>query len=89
VISTESFPRERARRPLHRQPPRTHRSLTLNFNGSPFGITSLTTTDGRVTIIMPQPERVHRTVQMSWHPDDWPENSPWMRMFENARSWVS
>jgi phosphoribosylformylglycinamidine synthase len=60
----------------------------LNPNGSPFGITSLTTTDGRVTIIMPHPERVFRTVQMSWHPEDWPEDSPWMRMFRNARAWV-
>ena len=60
----------------------------LNPNGSPFGITSLTSTDGRVTIVMPHPERVFRSVQMSWHPGDWPENSPWMRMFENARSWA-
>ena len=60
----------------------------LNPNGSPFGITSLTTTDGRVTIIMPHPERVFRTVQMSWHPAEWGEDSPWMRMFENARRWV-
>ncbi len=60
----------------------------LNPNGSPFGITGLTTTDGRVTIIMPHPERVHRTVQMSWHPEDWGEDSPWMRMFDNARSWI-
>jgi phosphoribosylformylglycinamidine synthase len=60
----------------------------LNPNGSPFGITSLTTTDGRVTIIMPHPERVFRTVQMSWHPADWGEDSPWMRLFDNARAWV-
>ncbi|MBE2213555.1 MAG: phosphoribosylformylglycinamidine synthase [Opitutaceae bacterium] len=60
----------------------------LNPNGSPFGITSLTTTDGRVTIIMPHPERVFRTVQMSWHPADWGEDSPWMRMFDNARTWA-
>ena len=60
----------------------------LNPNGSPFGITSLTTTDGRVTIIMPHPERVHRTVQMSWHPPEWGEDSPWMQMFDNARIWV-
>ncbi|MEJ7667332.1 MAG: phosphoribosylformylglycinamidine synthase [Casimicrobiaceae bacterium] len=56
-----------------------------NSNGSPQGITGLTTTDGRVTILMPHPERVHRTVQMSWHPDSWGEDSPWMRMFRNAR----
>ena len=60
----------------------------LNPNGSPHGITSLTTKDGRATIIMPHPERVFRTVQLSWHPADWPESSPWMRMFENARTWV-
>jgi len=60
----------------------------LNPNGSPFGITALTTTTGRVTILMPHPERVFRTVAMSWHPADWPEDSPWMKMFRNARSWV-
>jgi len=56
-----------------------------NSNGSPQGITGLTTTDGRVTILMPHPERVHRTVQMSWHPEEWGDESPWMRMFRNAR----
>jgi phosphoribosylformylglycinamidine synthase len=60
----------------------------LNPNGSPFGMTALTTTDGRCTILMPHPERVFRTVAMSWHPADWPEDSPWMRLFRNARSWV-
>lgn len=60
----------------------------LNPNGSPAGITGITSTDGRVTILMPHPERVFRTVQHSWHPDDWPEDSPWMRMFRNARKWV-
>jgi phosphoribosylformylglycinamidine synthase len=60
----------------------------LNPNGSPFGITALTTTDGRVTILMPHPERVFRTVAMSWHPGDWPEDSPWMKLFYNARAWV-
>jgi phosphoribosylformylglycinamidine synthase len=60
----------------------------LNPNGSPFGITALTTADGRATIIMPHPERVFRTVQMSWHPDTWGEDSPWMQMFRNARAWV-
>ena len=59
-----------------------------NPNGSPQGITSLTTTDGRVTIMMPHPERVFRTVSNSWHPDEWQEDSPWMRMFRNARKWV-
>jgi phosphoribosylformylglycinamidine synthase len=56
-----------------------------NPNGSPLGITGLTTADGRVTIMMPHPERVFRTVQNSWRPDDWEEDGPWMRMFRNAR----
>jgi len=59
-----------------------------NPNGSPDGITGLTTPDGRFTVVMPHPERVHRTVQMSWHPDGWGEDSPWMRLFRNARTWV-
>ena len=56
-----------------------------NPNGSPGGITALTTPDGRATILMPHPERVFRTVQLSWHPRDWNEDSPWMRIFRNAR----
>jgi phosphoribosylformylglycinamidine synthase len=56
-----------------------------NVNGSPLGITGVTTADGRFTIVMPHPERVFRTVQMSWHPDGWGEDSPWMRLFRNAR----
>ena len=59
-----------------------------NPNGSPDGITGLTTTDGRVTIMMPHPERLFRTPQYSWHPDNWGEDSPWLRMFVNARSWL-
>jgi phosphoribosylformylglycinamidine synthase len=59
-----------------------------NPNGSPNGIAAVTTPDGRVTVIMPHPERVFRTVQMSWHPPEWGEDSPWMRMFRNARVWV-
>jgi phosphoribosylformylglycinamidine synthase len=59
-----------------------------NPNGSPRGIAGLTTADGRFTILMPHPERVFRTVQMSWHPREWGEDSPWMRMFRNARAWV-
>jgi phosphoribosylformylglycinamidine synthase len=51
-------------------------------------LTGFTTPDGRFTIMMPHPERVFRTVQMSWHPKDWGEDSPWMRMFQNARRWV-
>ena len=57
----------------------------LNPNGSPGGITGLTTPDGRFTVVMPHPERVFRSVQMSWHPEDWGEDSPWMRVFRNAR----
>ena len=59
-----------------------------NPNGSPLGITSLTTQDGRFTIMMPHPERCFRTLQNSWHPDDWAEYGAWMRMFRNARVWV-
>ena len=59
-----------------------------NPSGSPHGITGLTTADGRFTIVMPHPERVFRTVQMSWAPDRSVEDSPWMRMFYNARKWV-
>jgi len=59
-----------------------------NPNGSSQGITALTTTDGRVTIMMPHPERVIRTVQHSWHPDDWGKDGPWLRLFHNARKWV-
>jgi phosphoribosylformylglycinamidine synthase len=44
--------------------------------------------DGRVTIMMPHPERVFRTVQMSWHPAGWGECSPWQRLFDNARAWI-
>ncbi len=59
-----------------------------NPNGSPFGMTGLTTTDGRVTIMMPHPERVARTVQNSYAPEGWGEDGPWTRMFRNARVWV-
>jgi phosphoribosylformylglycinamidine synthase len=60
-----------------------------NPNGSPLGITGITNTDGRVTLLMPHAERVFRSVQMSWHPAEWGEDSPWMRMFRNARAWVA
>ena len=60
----------------------------LNPNGSPGGITGLTTPDGRFTVMMPHPERVFRSVQMSWAPREWGEESPWVRMFRNARKWV-
>jgi phosphoribosylformylglycinamidine synthase len=59
-----------------------------NPNGSPRGIAGLSNEDGRITIMMPHPERSHRTVQLSWHPRDWTEASPWMRLFQNARAWV-
>ena len=60
----------------------------FNPNGTEAGMTGLTTLDGRVTIMMPHPERVFRTVQNSWHPDEWQEDAPWMRLFRNARKWV-
>lgn len=60
----------------------------FNPNGTAKGMTGLTTPDGRVTIMMPHPERVFRTVQNSWHPDSWGEDAPWMRLFRNARKWV-
>ena len=59
-----------------------------NPNGSPHGIAGLTTGDGRFTILMPHPERVWRTVQMSWHPAHWGERSPWYRIFANARRFI-
>ncbi|RUO80279.1 phosphoribosylformylglycinamidine synthase [Idiomarina tyrosinivorans] len=59
-----------------------------NPNGSPAGITAVTSEDGRVTAMMPHPERVFRTVSNSWHPDTWGEDSAWMRMFRNARKSV-
>jgi phosphoribosylformylglycinamidine synthase len=57
----------------------------LNPNGSAGGLTAVTTADGRFTAIMPHPERVFRSVQLSWHPSGWGEDSPWMRFFRNAR----
>ena len=60
----------------------------LNPNGSPAGITGLTTPDGRFTVVMPHPERVFRSIQMSWAPDGAAEDSPWMQLFYNARLWV-
>ncbi len=59
-----------------------------NPNGSPLGIAGATSVDGRVTLLMPHPERVHRTVQHSWAPAEWGEDGPWLRMFRNARVWV-
>jgi phosphoribosylformylglycinamidine synthase len=65
------------------------RTYPANPNGSPGGVTALTTPDGRATILMPHPERVFRSALLSWHPDGWGEDSPWMRMFRNARAWVA
>ena len=60
-------------------------SYPANPNGSADGICGLSNEEGRVTIIMPHPERVARTMQNSWHPDEWGDDGPWMRMFRNAR----
>ena len=59
-----------------------------NPNGSPGGMSAVTSIDGRVLAMMPHPERVFRSVQYSWRPDDWKEDAPWMRLFRNARAWV-
>ncbi|QTR54258.1 phosphoribosylformylglycinamidine synthase [Thiothrix unzii] len=59
-----------------------------NPNGSPLGITGVTTADGRFTIMMPHPERLFRAVQHSWLPQEWGEDGAWLRMFRNARKWV-
>jgi phosphoribosylformylglycinamidine synthase len=64
------------------------RRYPANPNGAPLGIAALTSTDGRVTITMPHPERVYRTVQNSWHPRAAGEDSGWMRLFRNARVWL-
>lgn len=66
----------------------------FNPNGSPDGLTAVTTEDGRFTAMMPHPERVFRNVQMSWAPETWGQTdsggdfSPWIRMFQNARTWT-
>ncbi len=61
----------------------------FNPNGSPDGLTSVTTADGRFTVLMPHPERVFRNAQLSWTPGDVAQHSPWTRMFQNARRWVA
>ncbi|TAN73368.1 MAG: phosphoribosylformylglycinamidine synthase, partial [Gallionella sp.] len=66
----------------------TTETYPLNPNGSPQGITGLTTPDGRFSIMMPHPERVFRAVQNSWYPREWRENGAWLKMFQNARKWV-
>jgi len=64
-----------------------------NPNGSPGGLAGVTTPDGRFTIMMPHPERIFRSMQLSWHPREWPErfgdSSPWLTLFRNARKWVA
>lgn len=60
----------------------------MNPNGSPAGITGISSADGRVTLMMPHPERVYRSCQNSWHPDDWNEDAPALRLFRNARKWL-
>jgi phosphoribosylformylglycinamidine synthase len=64
------------------------KSYPCNPNGSPGGLTAVTSEDGRVLAMMPHPERVFRAVQYSWRPDSWKEDAPWMRLFRNARAWV-
>ena len=59
-----------------------------NPNGSPGGLTAVTTPDGRFTAMMPHPERVFRNVQMSWSSGDVSAHSPWMQMWRNAREWI-
>jgi phosphoribosylformylglycinamidine synthase len=66
----------------------TTENYPLNPNGSPQGITGLTTPDGRFSIMMPHPERVFRAVQNSCYPREWKENGAWLKMFQNARKWV-
>ena len=60
-----------------------------NPNGSTEGIAGLTAANGRVTIMMPHPERVFRTLCNSWHPAHWGEHSPWLRLFQNARAFAA
>jgi len=68
---------------------RSTQAYPFNPNGSPAGIAGVTSTDGRATIIMPHPERVFRSVQHSWHPQEWQEDGSWMRLFRNARVFVN
>ena len=69
-----------------------HHNVTENYpfnpNGSPGGVTGLCNSDGRVSIMMPHPERVFRAAQMSWRPSEWDQDSGWMRLFRNARVWL-
>jgi phosphoribosylformylglycinamidine synthase len=67
---------------------RATETYPLNPNGSPDGLTAVTTADGRFTAMMPHPERVFRNIQMSWTSGEKSEFSPWMRIWRNARKWV-
>ncbi len=70
----------------HLGAPTTH--YPENPNGSPAGVTALTTSDGRTTLLMPHPERVLRAIQYSWRPPEWTGDGPFLRLFRNARVWV-
>ncbi len=59
-----------------------------NPNGSTDGVTGFCNEDGRITLMMPHPERVFRTTQLSWHPQEWAEKSPWFKLFLNAHKWT-
>ena len=67
----------------------TTEKYPFNPNGSPQGSTGFCNKDGRITIMMPHPERLFRAVQYSWQPTSWTENGPWMRMFRNARKYLN
>ena len=67
---------------------RATEQFPANPNGSPLGMTAFTVADGRFTIMMPHPERVVLSANLSWHPKEWKDESPWMRVFRNARAWV-
>ena len=67
---------------------RSTEQFPANPNGSPLGMTAFTVADGRFTIMMPHPERVVLSANLSWHPKEWKNESPWMRVFRNARAWV-
>ena len=68
---------------------RIAQAYPANPNGSPDGIAGVASQDGRVTILMPHPERTLTAANFSWHPAEWGDASPWSRMFQNARAWVA
>ncbi len=70
---------------LRRQPRAATERYPFNPNGSPAGLAGVCNADGRVTVLMPHPERVYRAVQNSWQPREWHEDGGWMRLFRNAR----